>query len=140
MLHRHLGGPPRTHLSRLLFSSTFRLACLASSRLTLSALDLNQNQTATEKPTEKPGKKTEAERNNADTGTPPEHPRPDTEVPPERPHAQVVESAHQGLPPLTATAETLIKSDIRGSTKKKYNSRVITFANYCMKQDANTKS
>ena len=140
MRHRPLGGPPRPHLSRLLFSSTFRLPCLASPRLPLSAPDLNQNQTATEKPTEKSGNKTEAERNDDDTGTPPENPQPDTEVPPERLHAQVVESAHQGPPPLTAAAKMLINSEIRGSTKKTYRSMVNTFADYCAKQNANTKS
>ena len=109
-------------------------------RLALSAPDLNQNQATAEKPTEKPGKKTKDGENEADTGTLPEHLRSDTGVPPERPHAQIMKSVHQGPPPLTATAEKLINNDIRGSIKKTYKSIVNTFADYCAKQDPNTKS
>ena len=51
-----------------------------------------------------------------------------------------MESAHKGPLPLTFAAETLINSDIRGSTKKTYKLRVNTFTDYCGKQNAKSKS
>ena len=54
--------------------------------------------------------------------------------------AQTEKGAHQGPSPLSAAAENLINDDIRGYTKKIYKLRVNTFADYCTKRGANTKS
>ena len=92
-----------------------------SPHLAIGTSDLNQNQrdhnhkVATDKPEEK--KDREKDYN--------------TGVPPERLGTQNEKDTRQEPPPLTAAAKKLINDDIRGSTKKTYNSNVKAFATIC---------